>query len=377
MIAPQPTAPSVEGPSSTGPAAPLLDVRDLTVVYGRDGDERASVAVREVSFALRRGEVLGLVGESGCGKTTTGLALLRLLRPPGRVVAGQALLDETDILALPERAMERWRGNRLSLIFQNPMTSLNPTYTIGAQIAETIRAHRDVSKRAALDRAAELLSLVGMPAPRDRLRSYPHELSGGQRQRAVIALAIALEPDVVIADEPTTALDLTIQAQILWLLGDLKDRLGMGMLYITHDLHVATGFCDRIAVIYAGEIIELAPAADILARPSHPYTRGLVAALPETSWRERMVASIKGQPPVLGRALTSCPFAPRCPEVLPLCTQGHPALRQHDATHAVRCVRREGGPSATAALTPPAPPDALVMERIDAVEEESDAAGRG
>jgi len=365
---PGPDPESSQGLQPTDPAAPLLDVRDLTVMYGRDGDERASVAVREVSFALRRGEVLGLVGESGCGKTTTGLALLRLLRPPGRVVAGQALLDGTDILGLPERAMERWRGNRLSLIFQNPMTSLNPTYTIGAQIAETIRAHRDVSKRAALDRSAELLSLVGMPAPRDRLRSYPHELSGGQRQRAVIALAIALEPDVVIADEPTTALDLTIQAQILWLLGDLKDRLGMGMIYITHDLHVATGFCDRIAVIYAGEIIELAPAADIMTRPSHPYTRGLVAALPETSWRERMVASIKGQPPVLGRALTSCPFAPRCPEVLPLCTQGHPVLRRHDATHAVRCVRREGDLSVATNVT-------LSASASGALKEENNAAG--
>ena len=177
--------------------------------------------------------------------------------------------------------MEWLRGDRISLIFQNPMTSLNPTYTIGAQIVECIRAHRPAGKAEARDRTVELLRLVGMPAPERRYGSYPHELSGGQRQRAMIALAIALDPDLVIADEPTTALDLTIQAQILWLLGDLKARLGMGMIYITHDLHVAAGFCDRIAVIYAGEVVEVAPAAEILASPQHPYTRGLVASLPE------------------------------------------------------------------------------------------------
>jgi oligopeptide/dipeptide ABC transporter ATP-binding protein len=321
-----------------GPTAPLLEVRDLTATYGRDA--HATVAVRRVSFTLQRGEVLGLVGESGCGKTTTGLALLRLLRPPGHIAGGQINFLGTDLLGLPDREMERLRGNRLSLIFQNPMTSLNPTYTIGAQIMETIRAHRRVSRAEARNRVADLLGRVGMPAPGERLKAYPHELSGGQRQRAVIALAVALEPDLVIADEPTTALDLTIQAQILWLLRDLKQRIGMSMIYITHDLNIAAGFCDRIAVIYAGEIIEVAPAGDILARPQHPYTQGLVASLPDTSWRERMVQSIPGQPPTLGLQLTHCSFLARCPEAVEGCRLEHPPLRRPDAGHAVRCIRR-------------------------------------
>ena len=332
---------SMDRRSATGAdVGPLLAVQDLMVTYGYDA--HAVVAVRGVSFTLQRGEVLGLVGESGCGKTTTGLTLLRLLRPPGRIAGGQVNFLGADLLRLPDREMERLRGNRLSLIFQNPMTSLNPTYTIGAQIMETIRAHRQVSRAEARDRAAELLGRVGMPAPAERLKAYPHELSGGQRQRAIIALAIALEPDLVIADEPTTALDVTIQAQILWLLGDLKQRMGMAMLYITHDLNVAAGLCDRIAVVYAGEIIETAPARDILSRPSHPYTRGLVASMPKGSWREGLVQTIKGQPPALGARLSHCPFAPRCPEVIDRCRSEHPPLLKVDAEHAVRCLRRQG-----------------------------------
>lgn len=189
----------------------------------------------------------------------------------------------------------------------------------------------------------ELLRLVGMPAATRRFDSYPHEMSGGQRQRAMIALAIALDPDLVIADEPTSALDLTIQAQILWLLGDLKDRLGMGMIYITHDLTVAAGFCDRIAVIYAGEVVALAPAAQILADPQHPYTQGLVASLLETHWRQRMVDSIRGQPPVLGPHLSQCAFAPRCAEAIDRCREQHPALLPFDARRQVRCIRRQAG----------------------------------
>jgi peptide/nickel transport system ATP-binding protein len=321
--------------------APVLAVQNLTVAYGQGS--KATVAVRAVDLQVARGEVLGLVGESGCGKTTTGLALLRLLRPPAQVRSGRVLFEGQDLLALSERQMEGLRGNRLSLIFQNPMTSLNPTYTIGAQISESICAHRGVSKAEARDRVVELLRLVHMPAPERRLHTYPHELSGGQRQRAMIALAIALEPRLVIADEPTTALDLTIQAQILWLLGDLKARLGMAMIYITHDLHVAAGFCDRIAVIYAGEVVELADAAAIMTNPQHPYTRGLVGSLPETHWRERMVESIRGQPPVLGTRLEHCPFAPRCPEVIDRCRQVHPALTPLGTQRLVRCIRRQEG----------------------------------
>jgi len=320
------------------PEAPLLDVRDLTVAYG--ADDQAVVAVRAVSFTLQHGAVLGLVGESGCGKTTTALTLLRLLRPPARVVQGQIGFRGADLLLLSDRDMEQVRGNRISLIFQNPMTSLNPTYTIGAQIVEAIRAHRRIGGAEAWARATELMTMVGIPDGPERLRAYPHELSGGQRQRAIIAMAIALEPDLVIADEPTTALDVTIQAQILWLLTDLKNRLGMSMIYITHDLNVAASICDHIAVIYAGEIVEIAAARQILGNPSHPYTRGLVASLPETSWRERMVHPIKGHPPIYGRTLTHCPFAPRCAEVIDRCWQEHPALLPLGAEHAVRCIRR-------------------------------------
>jgi peptide/nickel transport system ATP-binding protein len=268
---------------------------------------------------------------------------MRLLRPPGRIVDGTARFGDVELLALPEPEMERLRGNRISLIFQNPMTSLNPTYTIGAQIVESLRAHRRMSRGEARDRAVELLTLVGMPAAGQRFRSYPHELSGGQRQRSMIALAIALEPDLVIADEPTTALDLTIQAQILWLLGDLKDRLGMGMIYITHDLHIAAGFCDRVAVIYAGEVVEMAPAAQILSDPQHPYTQGLVASLPDAHWRQHMVESIKGRPPVLGPHLSHCAFAPRCVEVIDRCRAHHPALLPLGEGRQVRCIRRQEG----------------------------------
>ena len=330
-------------PAAPAPSPPLLEVRDLSVAYGQG--ERATIAVRRVGLRVARGEVLGLVGESGCGKTTTGMALMRLLRPPGRVTGGAARFRDIDLVSLPEAEMERLRGDRISLIFQNPMTSLNPTYTIGAQIVECIRAHRPAGKAEARDRTVELLRLVGMPAPELRYGSYPHELSGGQRQRAMIALAIALEPDLVIADEPTTALDLTIQAQILWLLGDLKARLGMGMIYITHDLHVAAGFCDRIAVIYAGEVVEVAPAAELLASPQHPYTRGLVASLPAAGWRQGLVESIKGQPPTLGPRLSHCPFAPRCPEAIERCLQAHPALAATAPDRQVRCLRRGEGAS--------------------------------
>src|SRR6266566_7573517 len=246
---------------------PLLDVRDLRTSFFLEGGEAR--AVDGVSFALDAGRVLGLVGESGCGKSVTALSLMRLVPPPGRIVGGEVRLDGRDLLGLPERAMRAVRGAGLPMIFQEPMTSLNPVFTVGSQIAEAVRLHRPVSRRAAWERAVELLAEVGIPEPARRARDYPHRLSGGMRQRVMIAMAISCEPRVLIADEPTTALDVTIQAEILDLLRALREQRGMALLLITHDLGVVAGICDRVNVMYAGYIVETAPVADTYADPRH------------------------------------------------------------------------------------------------------------
>src|SRR5437867_5202989 len=272
---------------------PLLEVRDLRTSFFLEGGEAR--AVDGVSFALDAGRVLGLVGESGCGKSVTALSLMRLVPPPGRIVGGQVRFDGRDLLLLPERDMRAVRGAGLAMIFQEPMTSLNPVFTVGSQIAEAVRLHRAVSRRAAWNRAVELLTEVGIADPVRRARDYPHQLSGGMRQRVMIAIAISCEPRVLIADEPTTALDVTIQAEILDLLAELRERHGMAVVLITHDLGVVAEQADEVAIMYAGRIVEHASVLDIFERPLHPYTPALLRSMPSLgSERRRRLEAIPG-----------------------------------------------------------------------------------
>jgi oligopeptide/dipeptide ABC transporter ATP-binding protein len=313
----------------------LLNIQELSVVYKTDrGDV---MAVQDANFSLERGQVLGLVGESGCGKSTLGLALLRLLTWPGQVQTGHALLRGRDLFSLSNQEMRTLRGDRIAMVFQNPMNSLNPTESVGAQIAEIITAHRNVGKSELHERCVELLELVGIPGARERVSNYPHEFSGGMRQRVLIALALALDPDILVADEPTTALDLTVQGQILWLLEDVQSRSGMAMIYITHDLAVAASVSQRIAVMYAGWIVEIAPTTEVFSSPAHPYTLGLIASVPQEHWKERKVAAIPGQPPELLNLPAGCPFAPRCPRVTETCRERMPNAEEIAPNHVVRC----------------------------------------
>jgi peptide/nickel transport system ATP-binding protein len=314
----------------------LLEVDDLHTHFGTEPGSIVR-AVDGVSFTLARGEVLGLVGESGCGKSVTALSIMRLLPLPGRIAAGGIRLEGEDLLAKDAESMRRIRGTRIAMVFQEPMTSLNPVFSIGDQIVAGIVAHSDISRRAAWGRAIEILDLVQVPSPRQRARDYPHQLSGGLRQRAMIALALCSDPDLLIADEPTTALDVTIQAQILDLLRQLQARRGMAVLMITHDLGVVAELCHRVAVIYAGRIVELGPAAAIFARPLHPYTRGLLRCLPHPTRFGQRLFSIEGVPPDLRRIGTGCRFAPRCPEVIPSCAEHEPALAEREPGHLVAC----------------------------------------
>lgn len=315
---------------------PLLSVQNLEVAMLSQGTE--VYPVRGVTLELNRGEVLGLVGESGCGKSTTGLSIMRLLPGYARL-RGSVLFQGKDLAAYAPHQMREIRGNRVAMIFQNPLTSLNPIETIGFQIEEAMRVHdRGLKGPQRLARVEELLGLVGIPDPRERMRSYPHECSGGMRQRIMIAMALANDPDVLIADEPTTALDVSIQAQILWLLEDLQKRTGMGMIYITHDLDVAASLCHRIAVMYAGQVVEQGPVNTIFDRPRHPYTTGLLAARPHAPWHEARVHGIAGQPPNLMKGIpTGCPFSPRCSLVTDRCRQENPGSTPLTPDHEVRC----------------------------------------
>jgi oligopeptide/dipeptide ABC transporter ATP-binding protein len=294
-------------------------------------------AVDGVSFTLERGEVLGLVGESGCGKSVTSLSIMRLVPPPGRIVGGRIELEGDDLLDKDGEAMRRVRGARIAMVFQEPMTSLNPVFTIGDQIAAAVRAHAGGGRRAAWERAVEMLDRVQVPAPRDRARDYPHQLSGGLRQRAMIALALAPGPELLIADEPTTALDVTIQAQILDLLRRLQAERGMAILLITHDLGVVAELCHRVAIIYAGRIVEVAPAARIFDEPLHPYTRSLLRCLPHPSRFGQPLSSIEGAPPDLRQADGGCRFAPRCPHAVESCRRDEPRLAERRPGHHVAC----------------------------------------
>jgi len=313
----------------------LLAVEGLRTQFATSGGTVR--AVDGLSFAIERGEVLGLVGESGCGKSVTSLSIMRLVPPPGRVTAGRILLDGDDLLDKDAEAMRRVRGARIAMVFQEPMTALNPVFSIGDQIAAAVRAHEGGGRRAAWERAVEMLDCVQVPSPRERARDYPHQLSGGLRQRAMIALALAPGPQLLIADEPTTALDVTIQAQILDLLRRLQADRGMAVLLITHDLGVVAELCHRVAIIYAGRIVEMAPVAKIFEEPLHPYTRGLLRCLPHPSRFGQPLSSIEGAPPDLRQAGAGCRFAPRCPLALESCRRDEPALDERRPGHFVAC----------------------------------------
>ena len=315
----------------------LLDVRDLRTSFFLDRGEAR--AVDGVSFALDAGRVLGLVGESGCGKSVTALSLMRLVPPPGRIVGGEVRFDGRDLLALPERAMREVRGAGLAMIFQEPMSSLNPVFTVGSQIAEALRLHRPVSRRRAWERAVELLDEVGIAEPARRARDYPHQLSGGMRQRVMIAMAISCEPRVLLADEPTTALDVTIQAEILDLLHALRERRGMALLLITHDLGVVAQQADEVAIMYAGRIVEHGSVLDIFDDPLHPYTQALFRSIPGIDGRRERLEAIPGQVPDVLRLPSGCAFRDRCPRAIPECAAVVPPLEEKRPGHRAACIR--------------------------------------
>jgi oligopeptide/dipeptide ABC transporter ATP-binding protein len=296
-----------------------------------------------VSFDIGRGEVVALVGESGSGKSVTSLAIMRLLAPPGRIASGSVAFDGTPLHALDEAAMRRIRGARIGMIFQEPMSSLNPLLTVGEQVAEPLRVHRGLSREAAWARAGELLKLVEIPSPHERLRDWPHRFSGGMRQRVMIAIALACEPRLLIADEPTTALDVTIQGQILALLERLRRELGLAVLLITHDLGVVAQAADRALVMYAGRLVERAPVEALFARPAHPYTRALLASVPSLDARLERLHTIDGQVPPLGALPPGCRFAPRCAHRLPACEAAVPALAALGDGRDTACLRRLDG----------------------------------
>ena len=317
---------------------PLLSVRNLVTRF-RTGRGQIT-AVNNVSFDVAAGETLAIVGESGSGKSVTALSILRLIPdPPGHIESGEILFDGQDLLKLSDAEIRAVRGDRIAMIFQEPMSSLNPSLTVGMQVAEPINLHRKLPWRQALDKARELLGMVRMSDTASRVTAYPHQFSGGMRQRAMIAMALACEPQLIIADEPTTALDVTVQAQILDLLKDLADRTGSALVLITHDLGVVARYADRVVVMYAGRVVESAPAAKLYARPRHPYTQGLMASVPrldgDTSAR---LVPIEGQPPDLARIPAGCAFAPRCRRASDACRSAAPPLREIEAGHQVACI---------------------------------------
>ena len=321
----------------------LLDIRGLKTHFKTD--DGWVHAVDGVDLRVDAGETVCLVGESGSGKSVTAMSILKLVpMPPGRIVAGQVLWDGRDLVPLPAREMEALRGREIGVVFQEPMTALNPVYTVGEQIAEGLRLHEGLSRAAALDRAAELLALVHIPQATRRVRDYPHQFSGGMRQRVMIALALACKPRLLIADEPTTALDVTIQAQILDLLAELKERLGMAVLLITHAMGVVAEVAQRVVVMYAGQVVEEAPVDVLFDRPWHPYTQGLIRSIPridaDASHGSRL-ASIPGTVPSLVDPPAGCRFAPRCAYARDACTQATPALREVAPGHRVACILEE------------------------------------
>lgn len=315
----------------------LLDVQDLGVTFpGTDG--RRTVAVDGVGFGLDRGRTLGIVGESGCGKSVTSLAIMGLLPKGAAEVSGRVVFDGSDLLALPERRLQDLRGDRLAMIFQEPMTSLNPSYTVGDQIAEAVVRHKGASKREAMRHAVEMLRRVRIPNPEARAHDYPHRMSGGMRQRVMIAMALACDPRLLIADEPTTALDVTIQAQILHLMRRLREESGAAIVLITHDLGVVAEVCDEVVVMYAGQVVERAPVRDLFRFPQHPYTVGLLGALPRLGHRRPRLAAIEGAVPNMAAPPRGCRFQTRCPFRIERCAD-MPPLAEVAGGHLSRCWR--------------------------------------
>ena len=316
----------------------VLEVEDLRTYFStRWGTVKA---VDGVSFDLRRGETLGIVGESGCGKSVTMLSLMRLIpTPPGEIVSGSIVLQGQDILQLTENEMSKVRGSQIALIIQDPMTSLNPVFTIGSQVNEAIQIHQDIPRRSILQQTLEVLRKVNIPAAETRVKDYPHQLSGGMRQRVVGAIGISCEPAVLIADEPTTSLDVTIQAQYLKLLKDLQQQQNLALIFITHDFGVVAKMCDRVAVMYAGRIVEMGNVREIFNSPSHPYTEALLASVPKLEEDVDRLFAIEGQPPALHDLPQGCAFADRCPHVMDRCREEYPAEFQVSATHNAACWR--------------------------------------
>ena len=318
----------------------LLEIRGLQTEFVTD--DGVVRAVDGVDLAIDRGETVGVVGESGCGKTVTALSVLKLIpMPPGRIAGGQILWRGRDLVPLRPQDMQDIRSKEIAIIFQEPMTSLNPVYTIGDQISEVIRLHEGLGRRAALERAVDMLRLVHIPNPDRRVRDYPHQFSGGMRQRVIIAMALSCSPALLIADEPTTALDVTIQAQILELLAEIKSRLGMAIMLITHAMGVVAESAQRVAVMYAGKVVEEAPVEQLFAQPSHPYTQGLIRSIPRidaAATRRRRLESIAGIVPSPLDPLPGCRFAPRCPVARADCIEAVPPLREIAPSHKVACV---------------------------------------
>jgi oligopeptide/dipeptide ABC transporter ATP-binding protein len=312
----------------------LLEIDALRI--GFQSDHRIAHAVRGITLSIRRGEALGLVGESGSGKSVTALAVMGLLPQSARVLGGRIRFKGIDLLGLSERRLRRIRGSEVSMVFQNPLTSLNPALTVGRQLIDVISTHQHVNYATARERAIEVLSRVGIPSPAARIASYPHQFSGGMRQRVLIAMAVACRPQLLIADEPTTALDVTVQAQVIALLQKLRSDLGLAILFITHNLDLVAEFCDRVAVMYAGSIMEEAPVEDLFTRPRHPYTSALMRCIPRLSIGSHILESIEGSPPNADTLLTGCPFEPRCSLAMDKCR--HDVPQEHRVgDHRVSC----------------------------------------
>jgi oligopeptide/dipeptide ABC transporter ATP-binding protein len=317
-------------------AQPVLEVSELSTQF--DTQDGVVYAVNGVSFTLNKGEFLGIVGESGSGKSVTMMSLLKLIpMPPGEIVSGEAKFGDDDLLTMDLDHLRKVRGGRIGFIFQDPMTSLNPVLTIGRQITEPLKLHQDMDTDEAEKRAVELLDLVGIPGAKRRLKSYPHELSGGMRQRVMIAVALACSPQILIADEPTTALDVTIQAQIIEIIKELREKLGTAVIWITHDLGVVASLADRVVVMYGGQIVEEAPVRELYGTPQHPYTRGLLGSVPRLDQKGAELTNIKGQPPSLYARPTFCSFAPRCPWAYDRCRKENPELLPISDDHRVAC----------------------------------------